>query len=610
MPSTITGLGSGFDIDGWVSSLVSVKKESTVTPLQTKLTNLNNKSSAVNSLKSKCSTLLTALQTFTKTIYDSSSDMWADTSITSSNSAYATATSKGNVAAASVDLKIEQIATSTTATSNKSLGIVGSDDIANTKFTSLANGQAKAGDFSLFVDGKEYKVNIESEDTVKDVIDKISDSTNGKVQANISDDGYFSLDTYKKDENGEWVVDENANLSLGTSSDKSNFVSALKMNDKTGTHGYKSAYAVSTMLTSAAMASEESGLRGVKFFDENGQEAESGTITINGVDFSINKNTSLNDLISKINGNSDANVQASFDSLTNKLILTSSETGENNISLSETGTNLLNVLGLTETNADNEEVLASNSQVLGKNAILYVNGNKVISTSNTITGESSGISNLSITVKKPTSDYTSNPDDPSSVTLDIEPDYSKIEEALNTFVSAYNDVISTIKTSTTSSGTIGSDATLRSLSSTLKNILSGTNENDGAYNLLSQIGISTSSSDISNISIDSTKLKEALKDNTYSVKQLLSDGYTAQENTGVFDKMADTLSAVLDSEKGYFATYTDSINSQITSLNKRIDSANEKLTAYQTLITSKFNKMDSTMSSLSAQLSTFQSYFS
>ena len=336
MPSTITGLGSGFDIDGWVSSLVSVKKESTVTPLQTKLTNLNNKSSAVNSLKSKCSTLLTALQTFTKTIYDSSSDMWADTSITSSNSAYATATSKGNVAAASVDLKIEQIATSTTATSNKSLGIVGSDDIANTKFTSLANGQAKAGDFSLFVDGKEYKVNIESEDTVKDVIDKISDSTNGKVQANISDDGYFSLDTYKKDENGEWVVDENANLSLGTSSDKSNFVSALKMNDKTGTHGYKSAYAVSTMLTSAAMASEESGLRGVKFFDENGQEAESGTITINGVDFSINKNTSLNDLISKINGNSDANVQASFDSLTNKLILTSSETGENNISLSET----------------------------------------------------------------------------------------------------------------------------------------------------------------------------------------------------------------------------------------------------------------------------------
>ena len=217
---------------------------------------------------------------------------------------------------------------------------------------------------------------------------------------------------------------------------------------------------------------------------------------------------------------------------------------------------------------------------------------------------------MSITVKKPTSDYTSNPDDPSSVTLDIEPDYSKIEEALNTFVSAYNDVISTIKTSTTSSGTIGSDATLRSLSSTLKNILSGTNENDGAYNLLSQIGISTSSSDISNISIDSTKLKEALKDNTYSVKQLLSDGYTAQENTGVFDKMADTLSAVLDSEKGYFATYTDSINSQITSLNKRIDSANEKLTAYQTLITSKFNKMDSTMSSLSAQLSTFQSYFS
>ncbi len=609
MSATITGLGSGFDIDGWVTSLVSAKKESTVTPLETKLTTLNNKSSAVSGLKSKCSTLLTALQTFTKTMYDSTSDMWANTSITSSDSAYATATSKGNVAAASVDLKIEQIATSTKATSNKSLGIVSSSDVKNTKFTSLANGQAKEGDFSMFVDGKEYKVTIDADDTVKDVMNKIYDATNGKVQASVNSNGYFSLETYKRSYGG-WRVDESANLSLGTSADTSNFASALKMTDKVGTHGYKSAYAISTISTNASISSDESGLRGVKFYDENGQEASSGTITINGVDFNIDQNTSLNDLIAKINGNSDANVQASYDSLTNKLILTSSETGENNISLSETGTNLLNVLGLTEIKSNGDEVLASNSQELGKNAILYVNGNKVISTSNTITGESSGISNLSVTIKKPTSDYTSDSNDPTSVTLDIEPDYSAVETALNTFVTAYNDVISTIKTTTTSSGTIGSDSTLRNFASTLKSIVSGANENDGAYKILSQIGISTSTTDISNLSIDSTKLKEALKENTYSVKQLLSDGYTAQADTGIFDQMAEALNTILDSEKGYFSSFSDSIDTQISNLNSKIETANKRLTTYQTQIKNKFNKMDSTLASLSSQLSTFQSYFS
>ena len=581
MASTITGIGSGFDIDGWVSSLVSVKKESTVAPLQNKLTSLNTKNSALTSLKTKCSTLLSSLQTFTKTIYNSSSDIWTNTSITSSNSTYATATSKGNVAAASVELKIEQIATATTASSNKSLGAIDEDSIKDIKFTNLANGQAKAGDFSLFLNGKEYTVKIDAEDTLENVIDNIAKETNNKVKLNIENNGYLSINAYKKNENDEWEIDTDAKLSLGTSADTSNFISALKLNEPTGTYGYKSSYAVSSVLTNVAMTSEESGLKGIRFFneeseeDEESKEATSGTITINGTDFKVDETTTLNDLISRINGNSDAHVQASFDSLTNKLILTSTETGKNNISLSENGTNLLNVLGLTEYTENDDEIIAENSQVLGENAIVYINGNRVVSNSNTITGESSGISNLSITVKKPTSKIEEGKEDneDASVTLNIEPDYSNIESSLPKFVSAYNDVMNTIKTTTTSDGKIGSDASLRSLSSSLKSILSGTGENDGMYSLLSQIGISTSSTDISNISIDSTKLKEALSENLYSVKQLLSDGYTSQTDSGIFDKMANVLTSVMDNQKGYFATYSESINDQISNLNKRIESA-------------------------------------
>ena len=209
-----------------------------------------------------------------------------------------------------------------------------------------------------------------------------------------------------------------------------------------------------------------------------------------------------------------------------------------------------------------------------------------------------------------TSAYSGNSDDEATVTPDIESDYMGVIEALETFVTAYNDVISTIKSTTTTSGTIGSDSTLQSLSSTLKNILSGTVDNDGMYNLLSQIGISTSSSDISNISIDTTTLEEALSENLYSVKLLLSDGYTSKTDNGVFDKLASALTSILDSDTGYFANIEDSLESQISTMNDRITAANEKLTAYETRITEKFNKTDSALSTLSTQLSVFQSYFS
>lgn len=611
MTTTITGVGSGFDIDGWISQLVSAKQTSLLTPLQTKLTTLQNKSTALDELKGKYSTLQSALQTFTKTIYDSSSDMWCNTTINSSNSAYATATSSGNVASANIELQIEQIATATSAKSVNSLGTISKENIENAKFTNLANGQATAGNFTMFLNGKEYEIEIESNDTVKDVMDKIYNASEGKIQASVDDSGNFSIKAYKEetgsDGTNSFVVDESAVLSLGSSSDKSNLTSALKLHNTEGTYSYTSSYPVSTVNTKAAMASAESGLGEIKFFDENGNPATKGTITINGVDFEIDENTSLNTLISRINGNSEANVKASYDSLTNKLILTSTETGQNNISLTESGTNLLNVLGFT-TGEGEDEVLAQGSQTLGQNAIVYINGNKVISASNTITGESSGIANLSITVKKPTSDYSNNKDDEKNITLDIQPDYTKVKEALTKFVDAYNDVVTTTKSMSGSEGAIGHDSTLNSILSSVRGLTSDVSDNEGMYSMLAQIGISASSSDTTKLSIDEKKLDEALSQNFDSVKLLLSDGYTSKTDNGLFDKLLADINSVLDVESGYFSQKSTSLQSQITTVNDRIERANTTLANYEARITKQFNAMDSTISALSAQLSAFQSY--
>ncbi len=613
MSATITGVGSGFDIDSWVSQLVSAKENSLLTPLETKLSTLNSKNSAVNALKTKYSTLQSALQTFTKSIYNSSSDMWSNTLINSTNSAYATATSTGAVNAKSVNLKIQQIATSTVAKSVESLGIVNSSNIQSAKFTNLANGQAKAGSFSMFLNGEEYAIEIGENDTVKEIIDRISEVTDKKVQANIDENGNLTIAAYKK--TGNWYnttyeVDTSAELVLGSSGDTSNFASALKLHNKTGAYQYSSAYPISLVNTDKSITSSESGLEGVEFKNSWNQNVDSGTITINGVDFEINEDTTINNLISRINGNSEANVNASYDSLTNKFILTSTQTGENNISLSEENTNLLQVLGLTESSGTSEKI-AEGSQTLGQNAIAYINGNKVISTSNTITGESSGISNLSIEIKKPTSDYSGNSDDEKEVTLDIERDFTQVKEALNNFVTAYNDVVTTTKSYGTSTGAIGNDSSLNSVLNQVRQITSTlSTDNGGMYSMLAEIGISTSSADITKLSIDEKKLDEALTKNLDSVKSLLSDGFNSKADNGIFDTLLSSVTSILDTDKGYFANKSNSLNDQIKSMNNRIERANTRLVNYETRLLAQFNRMDQTIASLNGQLSTFTSYFS
>ena len=598
MSATITGVGSGFDINGWVSQLVSAKQASTLAPLQSKLKVLETKNSGLSSLKSKYSTLQSSLQAFTKIMYNSSSDMWANTSITSSNDAYATAKSSGVVSAAKVDLKIEQIATATTAKSVNSLGTSSVTDIENVLFTNLANGQAKEGSFSLFLDGKEYSVEIEEKDTLRNVMDKIYTNTDGKVEASLTD-GVFSINAGNPQENTE--------LLIGSSADESNFVSALKLFERVGTTGYQSPYVLSAVHTDKAMASSEAGLGGINFFDEEGNEAESGKIYINGVEIEINKNTSLNDLISKINGNADTNVKATYDSLTNKFILTSTETGQNNISLSSEGTDLLNVLGLT-TGRGEEETIAKDSQTLGQNAIAYINGNRVVSTSNTITGETSGVTNLSITIKKPTSEYSADEKDPLDVSLDIEPDYTDVKAALKKFVDAYNDVINSTKTMTSSTGQIGRDSSLNSLITQIKGLTSKVSENDGVFSMLADIGISASQTNPTNLSIDDSKLEKALRENFNSVKSLISDGYEAKEDNGLFDQLLSTVNGALNVENGYFKNALESVETSISGMNSRIERANERISKYEIRMTNQFNKMDSVIASLNAQLSTFQSY--
>ena len=191
MSIQFTGLGSGLDYASWVEQLVAAKKASLVTPLESKKTDLENQSSALDTIKNSYTELQKALKNFTSVISNTSNDIWSKTNVTSSNDAFVTATSSNGLAVGSINISVQQLATSTVAKSAQNPAKLISDD---TKFSEIGNNQAKGGTFSFYVDNKRYEVEIDANnDTLADISQKISDASNGEATAKVNPDGTFEI---------------------------------------------------------------------------------------------------------------------------------------------------------------------------------------------------------------------------------------------------------------------------------------------------------------------------------------------------------------------------------------------------------------------------------
>ena len=582
MSIQFSGLGSGLDFNSWIEQLVEAKKLSTITPLETKKTDLENQSSALSTIKTSFTALQSALKNFTSVISGTSNDIWGKTNVTSSNDAYVSATSSSGLATGNIKISVEQLATSTVAQGTTVPGKLINED---TKYSEVGNNQAKGGTFSFYVDNKKYEIEIDKDnDTLGDIANKINDVSGGKVNAKINDDGTFEIAAT----NGE-------KISLGGFSDTSNFASIMKLTEATDT-GYKSAYTLTSFLTNKPLTSEQSGLS---------QPVSEGTIKINGVEFEITESTALQDLINKINSTEEAKVSAKYDTLTNKLIFTSKETGEFNISLEAEGTNFFDVFGLTKDGA-----LAEGSQTLGQNAIVTVDGNKIVSSSNTITSESSGISGLTITAKKVTDGSDDNKT--TEVNLNVESDLTDVKNAIKEFVDAYNKVTEQIKEATAQDGYLEMDINLRGLQNELRNMLSSFVSDNGSFGMLSQIGISTGEAGLSvddsatTLKFDERAFDEAWAKDSTSVRNLISGGTTGNKN-GIFDKMVEKVNNTLDVTTGMFTVKSDSISRLLSAQEDRITRAYESLDAYETQLTRQFQYMDEMIAKMQQQYSAFLS---
>ena len=175
MSIQFSGLGSGLDYSSWIEQLVAAKQTSSVTPLATKLKELQNQSSALSTLKTTFGELQSALKTFTDVMTGTSNDIWGKTNVTSSADKYVTATSTSGLATGDITVSVEQLATNTVAQGTINPGKLITSD---TKYSEVGNNQSKGGTFSFYVDNKRYEIEIDkTNNTLGDIANKINDSS-------------------------------------------------------------------------------------------------------------------------------------------------------------------------------------------------------------------------------------------------------------------------------------------------------------------------------------------------------------------------------------------------------------------------------------------------
>jgi len=228
---------------------------------------------------------------------------------------------------------------------------------------------------------------------------------------------------------------------------------------------------------------------------------------------------------------------------------------------------------LSELAYDGTESSKMTAVVPAKDAVVKVDGFTRTSSSNTITDLVPGVS-LTLTKAK----------EGEPQTLTITPDNSTLKTNLNAFVTAYNAIQSTLKTSsaynseTGVAATMTGDAMVRGLQQQLRGQLSS-NVND-----LKALGLNIAAD--GTLSLDSGKLDTALAKDPEAAKALFGA-------EGVLGKpMTALLKSNLDSTSGTIVQRTNSLNKEIKALEKQLDDLDLRMQKVSERYTKQFTAME------------------
>ncbi|QUN06848.1 flagellar filament capping protein FliD [Shewanella yunxiaonensis] len=317
------------------------------------------------------------------------------------------------------------------------------------------------------------------------------------------------------------------------------------------------------------------------------------SFTVNGSSFSVDiaGTDTLSDIADKINSASDnAGVTATIINTDSgsRLVFTSDSSGtDNQMSVTATdtsGTGLSNMFG-----TGNLEELQS-----AQDAVIYIDGQKLTSQSNTI---ENGISGVTLDLTSAASGQ--------STTLTIAQDNESVKTNIQAFVDAYNTLmdkigsLSSYDVDTETAGALQGDSLVRTLESQLRNRLSNSVSTDAGSIALYDIGISTDR--YGKLSVDSAKLDDALANNMSGIESLF-----ATSDSGI----ATSLDSLIE---GYVKSggLIESRNTSYTNEKNRIEDQrtdlDTKMELLQARLTKQFNAMDLIVAQLNSQSSSVTS---
>jgi flagellar hook-associated protein 2 len=491
------------------------REQGPLNQLKAQQTDVQNRDAAYQAIETKVNTLQSSLHTL---LLPSNVNAKA---VASTFTTVATATASSGAANATYSLNVDHLATATTVSSatfdgtNWNTATIGAGlnptaaiessgfAIAPTKGTFTINGkQIRIGDANGNSTGQ----------SLQDVIDAINATPGIDVTASITQDpatgkyDYISLHS-----------NDGKPIQLGAGDDTSNFLTAARL----VATGLASSGSVSADITSAAPlggANTNALLsdRGVFGTPLSG----TGSFTVNGktINWDASKDT-LSTVLGKINS-SGAGVTAVYDPMTDSISMANSATGNQTIALSDTSGGLLSALHLGSDPAQ---------QTLGKTAQFQVNGGAwQYSNSNTVTNTLPGVA-IKLTGA-------------GSTTLSVTQDTSTTISNVQTFVSAFNDLVDSIDQATAydaannKASTLTGDSTMTGFEDQLRNLLANAVPGlSGQYTTLAGIGISTgaygsAAGSTNHLVVDTDKLTAALQADPNSVVSVIAGSPAATLN--------------------------------------------------------------------------------
>jgi flagellar hook-associated protein 2 len=315
--------------------------------------------------------------------------------------------------------------------------------------------------------------------------------------------------------------------------------------------------------------------------------ASGGTITIGDVTVTLSGAATLRQLADAINQTSDPPARATVVQTgpsSYRLVLTARETGLAN--------------GFTVTN----DLTGGTGITFGANAVdasdaaFTVNNIPVTSASNTVESAIPGVS-MTLFRQDPTK----------TIAIDVTADNDALKERIQTFITAYNDLVKFSTDQSASAGrgeatSIGRDPLLRQLRSQLRSALSAEYATGGALTALAQAGIELTRT--GTLQLNEARFTEAVAGGTAALAALFTGtGATA----GVFAGLDDLLGSYTQSD-GLLPSARKQLAEQASRFSDQIAAMQERLALRRAALQREFIAADQAMTMLKGQSSSLAQF--